>query len=276
MCGTDEMEQKTLEKLQMTELEMLKELDRICRENHIPYILDGGTMLGAVRHSGFIPWDDDVDVRMLRENYDRFCEVCKTELDGRYFLQTYKTDPGYRWGYARILKNGTVFKRKGQGKMRARNGVFIDIFPDDVLPDTFWGRKRCTCISWLCRKLLYSEVGALNKSRFTSWLGFNFLNMFPKEWGHRGFEYLTEKYRNTDSPYIRCLCWGAEFETEGFLKKWHMETAEYVFAGLKVPGPADVKGYLSHIFGDDYMMLPSKEKQRPGHTADYIDFGEDV
>lgn len=160
--------------------------------------------------------------------------------------------------------------------MRARNGVFIDIFPDDVLPDTFWGRKRCTCISWLCRKLLYSEVGALNKSRFTSWLGFNFLNMFPKEWGHRGFEYLTEKYRNTDSPYIRCLCWGAEFETEGFLKKWHMETAEYVFAGLKVPGPADVKGYLSHIFGDDYMMLPSKEKQRPGHTADYIDFGEDV
>ncbi|MCI9297948.1 MAG: LicD family protein [Lachnospiraceae bacterium] len=272
----DEMDQNTLRKLQMTELEMLAELDRICRKNAIPYILDGGTMLGAVRHGGFIPWDDDVDVRMLRKNYDRFCEICRKELDSKYFLQTYRTDSGYRWGYARILKNGTVFKRKGQHKMTARNGVFIDIFPDDNLPAAFWGKKMCNGISWLCRKLLYSEVGALNKNKFSSWIGFNFLNMFPKYWGHKGVEYLTEKYADCNTPHVRCLSWGAGFESKGFLKKWHTETKEYTFEGLKVPGPIDMEGYLTHIFGTDYMKLPPEEKRYPGHVADYIDFGEEV
>lgn len=271
--GVEKMDQKTLQKLQKTELEMLRELDRICREKHIPYILDGGTMLGVVRHGGFIPWDDDVDVRMLRENYDRFCEACKTELDDRYFLQTYRTDPGYRWGYARILKKGTTFKRKGQGKMKARNGVFIDIFPDDNLPVSFWKKKFCTCIAWFSRKILYSEVGALNREKIFSWIGFNILNIFPKEWGHKGFSYITRKYKDCVTPYFRCFCWGAAFETRGFLKKWHFETAEYSFEGLKVTGPADAKGYLSHIFGDDYLKLPPEEKRHPGHTADYIDFG---
>jgi len=265
---------ENLRKLQLTELEMLRELDRICRENDIPYIIDAGTLLGAVRHGGFIPWDDDVDIRMLRVDYDKFCEVCRTELSGDYFLQTYRTDPGYRWGYARILKNGTVYKRKGQHKMTARNGIFIDVFPNDNLPDAFLPNRICTCVSWICRKILYSEVGARNKNKFSSWLGFNILNLLPKEWGHRGMEYLSRKYRNTVTTRVRCFGWGDKVETGGFQKKWNLETRDILFEGLTVRAPKDIEGFLICSFGEDYMTLPPREKQKPAHTADYIDFGE--
>ncbi len=260
--------------MQNIELEMLRELDSICRKNQISYIIDGGTLLGAVRHGGFIPWDDDVDVRMLRKDYERFCKICETQLSQDYFLQTYQTDPGYRWGYARILKNGTIYKRKGQHKMTARNGIFIDIFPDDNLPDAWIPNKICTCLSWICRKILYSEVGALNKSNFCSWLGFQILNILPKEWGHKGMEYLSSKYQNMDTKRVRCFAWGSKQETKGFLKKWHMETTQIQFEGLTVWAPKDIHGFLTYSFGKDYMTLPPKEKREPRHTVTYLGFAE--
>lgn len=265
---------ENLRKLQLVELDMLRELDRICRENDIQYIIDAGTLLGAVRHGGFIPWDDDVDIRMLRGDYDRFCEICKSQMSTNYFLQTYRTDPGYRWGYARILKKGTVYKRNGQHKMTAKNGIFIDVFPNDNLPDAFIPNRICTYLSWICRKILYSEVGALNKKKFSSWVGFNILNLFPKEWGHKGMEYLSRKYSNAEATRVRCFGWGDDVETKGFLKKWNIETMDIQFEGLTVRAPKDIEGFLICSFGEAYMTLPPKEKRKPAHVADYIDFGD--
>ena len=101
-----------LKAIQQVELEMLIEIDRICRKNNIPYTLDSGTLLGAVRSKGFIPWDDDADIVMTRDAYERFFEICKTQLDKtRFFLQDYRTDENYRWGYPKKRRNDSLYQR---------------------------------------------------------------------------------------------------------------------------------------------------------------------
>ena len=91
------MERELLRKVQLTQLEIAKEIRRVCEENDIPYFLTCGTLLGAVRHQGFIPWDDDMDVGMLRENYEKFCRIAPEKLKPEYCWQTWYTDPNYEW-----------------------------------------------------------------------------------------------------------------------------------------------------------------------------------
>ena len=148
--------------LQLNELAMLIEVDRICRKNNIKYTLAGGTMLGAVRHKGFIPWDDDIDVRFKREEYEKFYEACKKDLDNEhFFLQEYRTDPNYRWGYSKMRLKGSEFIRIGQEHMHYVTGVNIDIFITDNIPDNAIQRRIQIIKSYCLRKIMYSEVEKL-------------------------------------------------------------------------------------------------------------------
>lgn len=264
---------ENLRKLQLAELPALKEVDRICRKNNIKYIIEGGTLLGAVRHGGFIPWDDDVDLRMLRSDYDKFCMACEKQLDQRFFLQTYKTDPNFRWAYARILVNGTKYLRAGHEHQKARNGIFIDIFPDDNLPEKGFGRWECTVLSLLCRKILYSEVGMKSSPSVVKRIGFTLLNKIPMEWAHRQMEYLSKRYRNRDTRLVRCLGWGSVTETKGILKEWLQDTAEIEFEGLKVFCPLDFHNFLVFMFGENYMDIPPANERKVQHSALDIYFG---
>src|SRR5690606_2891856 len=139
------------------QLEILIEFDRICKKNNIKYQLFAGTLLGAVRHKGFIPWDDDIDVCLLRKDYNKFIQACKTDLDSRSFLQTYVTDKNCIIQFAKLRKNNTLFLESGISDCKTHHGIFIDIFPlDNVLPNTFCGKMQ--------QKLLYI-IGRINLSR---------------------------------------------------------------------------------------------------------------
>ena len=109
------LSKKELRDVQLIELEMLIEVDRICRKCGIKYCISAGTMLGAVRHGGFIPWDDDADVAFLRPEYEKFRKACETELDtDKFYFQDYRNTKGYRWGYGKLRRKGTEFIRLNQ------------------------------------------------------------------------------------------------------------------------------------------------------------------
>ncbi len=262
-----------IKKMQSVELDMLKVVDSLCRENNISYEVDGGTLLGAVRHGGFIPWDDDVDVRMLRGDYDRFIKVCETKLDkSKYFLQTYKTDPGYRWGYARILKNGTFFQRQGQDALTMRRGIFIDVFPCDGMPSNPLAKHLFNFLCLLARKILYSPVGATAEENIIKRTGYRVLSILPKKAGTGILEFLIKKYRNKETELVRTLGWGAPEEDIGFKRAWMLDVCELPFEGMMVKAPKDYDAHLKHMFGDEYMTPPPVEKRFPKHTAVRIDF----
>lgn len=275
-----------LKKMQRLQLEILLELDRICRKHQIKYNLSGGSLLGAVRHQGFIPWDDDIDVRMLREEYERFCDVCKTELDTeRYYLQTNVTEEEYRWEFSRILINGTKYVRVGQEHLKCRTGVFIDLFPSDGYPDSWIMGKYQSLLALFLRKALWSPVGAEIIKNPIKRLFFSTLNSIPKSSLLKLQAYMAKIGNKCRHQRVVCLGlprsdvrrWGFSKKVlkqkrkkgirEGLQREWLEDLIEVPFEGHMVFIPRDYDGWLTYVYGSTYMQLPPERKRQIHHNV---------
>jgi lipopolysaccharide cholinephosphotransferase len=129
------MEKLDIKQVQKMQLDVLDMVHGICLKHSIKYYLIGGALIGAIRHKGFIPWDDDIDIGMMRSDYNRFLEICKEELGESYFLQVYGSDKGYYLPIARICIRGTYIDEYYSAHLKFNKGLYFDIFPLDNIPD---------------------------------------------------------------------------------------------------------------------------------------------
>lgn len=137
--------------LQMVQLEMLKVFDQFCREHNLHYSLYAGTLLGAIRHKGFIPWDDDLDVCMSREEYDRFVSLWMAAPVPGYIIQNKEIAPTFSQSFTKLRKDHTTFLQSGEKPGAYHTGIFIDIFPIDRIPS---GKIARGIFKWNCMKYL--------------------------------------------------------------------------------------------------------------------------
>ena len=146
------MDGKKLSNLQETEFGMLADLDVYCKKYKIKYSLYAGTMLGAVRHKGFIPWDDDVDICMTRSEYTKFCNTISLHPMEGYYFQSFETDSNCMMNHGKLRKDGTVLLSKGENENIGHHGVWIDIFPLDKI-----SRKKTKAIKtlWIGKAIIY-------------------------------------------------------------------------------------------------------------------------
>ena len=258
-----------LEQLKKIEVEMLKEFITVCEKLGLKYYLAYGTLIGAVRHKGFIPWDDDIDVVMPRKDYEEFLKYGGELLPEHLFLQCIDTEPDYMMSFAKIRNSNTTFMQNSDRKFKINHGVFIDIIPLDFCPDNekefqkiLSKKKRYdfrinsyldygttkninTKIKIAIYKLVYPSLKILKNKR----------------------EKLYSKVSNSNKFTIYCFSkpWLNTAPIE-----WFGEGIELEFEGILVRAPKEYHKWNNKIYGD-YMQLPPIEERVPHHYTGIID-----
>jgi lipopolysaccharide cholinephosphotransferase len=263
----DVLSKSELKEIQNIELGALIEFDRVCRKHKINYCLTGGTLLGAIRHHGFIPWDDDVDIAVMRSDYDRLSRICKKEMDPKYFYQDHRTDKNWYRLYAKIRVNNTVFKELAHNNQSIHHGVFIDIFPIDVIPDEKQkATKQYLLYQLFCKgisaKYINNECRSGKKRLFAEMAKLIYLP-FSLSFLFRKAEMIARKYNQSNNRMVINFS-GAYGNKEVFPKEFFLNTMDYKFENhvFRIPKSYDVM--LKQLYGN-YMELPPRSKRISHH-----------
>ena len=270
------MDQKEyLEKLHEVQIEILDEIDKICKDNKITYFLVGGTMLGAVRHKGFIPWDDDVDIGMLREDYDKFIDLCLNNdvLNKKYFLHCLDTDENYWLPFMRVRKNNTTFGEKGIKILDTHKGIFVDIFPyDNVKYESNFFQKIRSFLILNIEDAVFCKHKLKNVNKCRRKGAVKLLMTLSLKQLHKFQKYLFNIKRKKNTKYIVCFIAGGNPVDETLERDRVFPTMDFEFEGKKYPGIKDYDYYLKRVYGN-YMELPPEDK-RVTHSPEVISFTE--
>jgi len=268
-----------LRKVQLVQLELLQEVDRICKKCDIQYNIIAGTLLGAVRHGGYIPWDDDADVALLRDEYEKFRAACETELDTtRFYFQDHRNTPGYRWGYGKLRRKETLFLRENQEHMPYEQGIFIDVFPLDGIGNNYRESIRnFRKVEGWYNFLLTRTCGIRQGRSFVKNLAVRIMRCIPQSMINDSkllckVDELCSRQSYKENKYVASLL-GAYGKREIVPKEIIGEPTLCHFEDVEVYGVQQPDHYLSHLYGD-WRKLPPVEKQVSHHDYLYLSFDE--
>lgn len=259
-----------LERVKQTEMEALCEIKRLCEKHNIRYFICYGTMLGAVRHKGFIPWDDDVDVIMPWKAYTKFCRVCKRELDPRFFLQNYHTDR-FSSPFAKLRVNGTTAMGLDEKHMNMHTGVWVDIFPAVGFTGNKkqfermnrWEQWRINLVKDEFYRATQAQIHAKTRLLYK-------LPLRLRRFLARCIEFYTSR-DCARTPYF-----GVYFPRiyRVLQTEWIRDAVQMEFEGEMFPVPIGWDAFLTKLYGD-YMQLPPEEQRVTGHHFLMVDCDRD-
>lgn len=269
---------KKMNEVQIYMLDMLKQLVEIFNANDIRYYMIGGTILGAVRHKGYIPWDDDIDLAVPRDDYDRFLEIAKDVLPDRLTLRTYYDDSYHHYYFARVVDTRYKILRQGSLKEREEE-LWIDLFPLDGLPRNGILQKihkaRLLRLKLLYHFATFDKVNLLRPNRplyqraiIKAYMVWPFKSRKNYKLILDKIDRLLKKVPLDESDYYMEFMGSSIPFRETCTKEQYGEGRLYDFEDTQLVGPADAEFYLSHVYGD-YMTLPPREK-RNYHAAKFI------
>ena len=264
--------------LRSLQLDMLREIDRICRKHSIPYFLSGGSMLGAVRHHGYIPWDDDIDVAFLRENFERFRKVAPDELDPRFRYMSWTRGDGYHYFFDRITAKDTYFASKYSDSYEMPKGISVDIFVYDSVPDSASAQYR----HWrrLMNKRLFMNVRWKNiprpgKAYLLSKLLLPILRLRTLEQYSASYEKATRRWEKQKTHTVMPPATDHD-RHPSMPREWFTEVIPCTFEGVSTFIPKGYDGFLKGWYGDNYMTMLPLSKQQPYHDYYRLDLGSTI
>lgn len=276
------------QKLKKTFMDMLKDIQVACESENVTYMLGGGSCLGAIRHKGFIPWDDDLDLMMLREDYDKFADALNKHFPNKYNLVGPGFSEEYNLPFLKIEKKGTYIKTLYELDDEFP-AIAIDVFPFENIPDNkilrfihgfwnnfyqyvgvcvkLWKRRECQVT-----KLLLSTEEGKKSLRFRFFIGKLFSFRTYKKWYEKA-DCIASKYKSKDTDFVAVPTGRKHYFGEIHKKSLIVPTIDCEFEGIKSKISNGYDKYLTALYGN-YMQLPPVEKREKHFIVD-INFGEE-
>ena len=242
-------------------LSILKEFDRICRKNNLSYWLCSGTLLGAVRHKGFIPWDDDIDVSMERKDFEIFKKIALKDLRKDMLLDSHSLDEMIKYMPLKIRYKYSEYIEKWDDKENKQKGIYIDVFPFDK----FSMNKKIRFLEMFPKflyKLKTSRIWTKQSGLkyYVKLLIIKILNKLPSFYIIEKNKKYLEKSKKLDKNYVLGFGYGLTW-TNTFFKEKIFPLKELNFEGIKLKVPFDSESYLRELYGD-YMKIPDESKRQ--------------